>query len=209
MKRLAVLGAGDLGQLIAFHAKKDSKYVFSGFFDDFHNPGTVLGLGIVLGGINDVYYFFEKGTFDCIIIGIGYKHFKIREKLYNDFNDIPLGTIIHSSTIKMEDTLIGKGVVIMPGCVFDKGVKIDDNVLLNTGCVLAHDSFIGKHSFLSPGVTIAGFVTIGECCNIGINTTIIDNITICDNVQTGGGAVVIDSVFEEGLYVGVPAKKIK
>lgn len=81
--------------------------------------------------------------------------------------------------------------------------------MLNTACTVAHDSEIEAHCFLSPRVAIAGFVKIKEQCFLGINSTIIDNITICPQTQLGGGSVVTKSITESGLYVGIPAKKIR
>ena len=39
MKKLALIGAGDLGQQIAWHAKQDGHYEVVGFFDDYATVG--------------------------------------------------------------------------------------------------------------------------------------------------------------------------
>jgi serine acetyltransferase len=44
---------------------------------------------------------------------------------------------------------------------------------------------------------------------IGIGTIVSDRITICNNVQTGAGAVVVKNISESGVYIGIPAQKIK
>ena len=110
----------------------------------------------------------------------------------------------------VDDTVkIGDGSVIMNGVVLDKGVEIGMNVFINIGAAVAHDSVISSHSFIAPRVAIAGFSRIGECNFLGINSTVIDNITTADHVTVGAGAVVINNLPTDGLYVGVPAKKNK
>jgi sugar O-acyltransferase (sialic acid O-acetyltransferase NeuD family) len=207
MKRLAIIGAGDLGQLIAYHALADNHFLIAGFFDDTLPIGKKVGDQEILGQIKDVTESYASGKFDYLIVGIGYKHMLFRKNIYNELKKtIPFGKVIHSSCYIDKSSKIGNGSFLLPGCVIDKGVIIGENVLLNTGCIIAHDTTIGNHCFLSPAVKIAGKTEINECCNIGINSTIIDNLVINSNIQTGGGAVVINNLTEVGLYLGVPAK---
>lgn len=210
LKTLAIIGSGDLGQLIAYHASQSGMFNTVVFLDDYRKPGDYVCGYKIIGGTKDIETLFEQNKYDQLIIAIGYMHFKIRKSLFEKYNHkIPFATIIHPSAYVDSSCSIGSGTFILPGCVLDNNTTIGDNVLLNTGCTIAHDSIIKNHSFLSPRVAIAGFVKVGECCNIGINTIIIDNISITDEVQTGGGAVITKNITEPGLYVGVPAKKIK
>ena len=210
LKKLAIVGSGDLGQLIAYYAAETKRYEVVGFFDDYQPVGSSINGFPILGNTESVENLFDAKRFDVLMVGIGYKHFSQRSRLFDKFqNRIPFATIIHSSANISDSCTVKEGAIILPGCILDRNVVIEENVLINTGCVIAHDSFIGKHSFLSPAVAIAGFVKIGTCCNIGINTTVIDNINICDRVRTGGGTVVIKSIDQAGLYVGCPAKFIK
>lgn len=206
MKRLAIIGSGDLGHQIAHHASNDRHYTPVGFFDDFIAVGTIKNGLPVIGSFDQIFDAFNENKFDVLMIGIGYKHFELREKLFKTYNPtIPFASIIHSSSYIDKSCRIGSGVFILPGCTLDMNVVIADNVLLNTGCVIAHDSKIGRHSFLSPAVKIAGFVNVGEKVSLGIGTVVIDNIKIGDNVRTGGGAVVTRNIDAPGLYVGIPA----
>jgi sugar O-acyltransferase (sialic acid O-acetyltransferase NeuD family) len=209
MKRLAIIGSGDLGVLIAFHARQRD-YSIAGFFNDFLSTGELVDGFPVLGGVDMVLDSFKRGVFDELMIGIGYKHFEVRKNLFQKFyGQVPFANIIHKDVSIASSCVIGEGCFILPGCVLDNNVRLGNNVLVNVGSAIAHDTIIGNHSFLSPRVAIAGFVQIGECCNLGINATIIDNIKIVDNVQVGGGAVVIKDLTEGGVYVGTPARRIR
>ena len=208
MKRLAIIGAGDLGQLIAHHATGSFDVV--GFFDDFAEGNISINGKPILGTLSEIQSQFEANIFDELIVAIGYKHMSFRAKVYDTYsNSIPMASVIHASCFIDKSSKIGKGVCLLPGSILDRNSVIHDNVLVNVGCTIAHDSVVKRHSFLSPSVAIAGFVEIGARCVIGINSTVIDNITIADDIRTGGGAVVIDSLQESGLYVGNPSRFVK
>lgn len=210
MKRIAIIGSGDLGQQIAYYAIEDKQFTVSGFFDDFKNKGDKVNQIPVLGGTEDIELSFEQNLFDELLVGIGYKHMAARESIFNRFKSkIPFARLIHSSCLVDTSATIGEGAVIYPGSIIDHHVNIKDNVLMNIGCCIAHDTKIGNHTFLSPRVAIAGFVTIGNSCAIGINSTIIDNINITEQTQIGAGTVVIKDIEKAGLYVGNPSKFIR
>jgi sugar O-acyltransferase (sialic acid O-acetyltransferase NeuD family) len=207
MKRLAIIGSGDLGAQIAHHAKDSGLYEPIGYFDDYEKHGTVKNGLPIVGSTEDVLGVFKKGAFDKLMIGIGYKHLKVRASLFQKFKgQIPFASILHRSCFIDKSCIIGEGVFIYPGCKLDMNVVVKDNALLNIGCVIAHDTVIGENSFLGPAVNVAGFVKIDESVNLGIGTVVVDNIRIGTGVRTGGGAVVIETILEPGLYVGVPAK---
>ena len=210
MKQLAIIGSGDLGQQIAYHAVQDKQFEVAGYFDDFRVRGELVSQVPVLGGINEVIKLFEEGLFEVLLLGIGYKHMTKRAEVFDQFkNQIPFARLIHSSSIVDVSCTIGAGTVIYPGCILDQQVVIQENVMINVGCCIAHHSEIGKHTFLSPRVAIAGFATIGDRCIIGINATVIDNLKIAAQTQIGAGAVVIKSIEKYGLYVGNPIKFIR
>lgn len=210
MKKIAIVGAGDLGQQIALHIHQDSDDNVIGYFDDFQNKGIEINKIPVLGKLKDIYNLYEEKMFDQILIGIGYNHLSFRKKVYSDLKGkVPFATFIHSTSIVDPTSEVKEGVIIYPGCIIDQRTVIGENTLINLGCTIAHDSKIGKHSFLSPRVAIAGFVSLGEQSNLGINTTIIDSLTIIDKVKTGGGTVIVKNIIKEGLYVGNPARFIR
>jgi len=209
-KKIAIIGAGELGLQIANLVEQDNNYEVCSFYDDFITIGTKINKYKVDGTIDDIYSSFMSKKFNCLLLGIGYKHLDIRQKLYEKFSEqIPFATIIHPTCFIDPTAKIGNGSVLYPGCIVDKNAIIENNVLLNLGVVISHNSYIASHSFISPRVVIAGFSSIGECCNIGINTTIIDNIKITNNVFTGGGSVIIKNIELSGLYVGNPARFIR
>lgn len=210
MKKLAIIGSGDLAQLISYHSTQTKQYVVQGYYDDFKQKDSLVEGTPILGKVEDILSDYNRGLFQELMIGVGYKHMSFRKSSFQQFKGkIPFANIIHSSAQIEPSVQLGEGIFILPGSTLDHQVQIEDNVLLNTGVSIAHDSKICAHSFLSPRVAIAGFVSIGQQCNIGINSTIIDNIEICDHVQLGGASLVISSINKPGLYVGSPCHFIR
>ena len=201
MKRIAIIGFGDLGQQLARLARKLS-YTVVGFYDDFalENEG-------VLGKTDEIQKDYDSGNFDELIVGVGYQHMGFRRSIFEKYKgEIPFANLIHPNAIVEDDVELGEGVVLYTAAVIDSGCEIGDNVLLNAGATIAHDTIVGDHSFLSPRAALAGFITVGHSSVLGINCTVIDNLELCPETRLSGGAVLIHKTMTPGLYAGVPAE---
>ncbi len=205
--RVAILGAGDLGQALARYLEVIDDLELVGFLDDYC-IGESRGGFEVIDGIQHAQEVHDRGQFDALVMGIGYNHLDTRKALFERFSDVGFASVVHPSAYIDPHAIIEPGAIIYPGCIIDQRARVCQNSLLNIGCVVAHDTTIGPHTFLGPGVELSGFISIGERCFIGVGTTVIDNVTIADKVQTGGGTVVISDL-DPGLWVGNPARKVR
>ncbi|MFI5149790.1 MAG: acetyltransferase [Bacteroidia bacterium] len=208
-KRLAIIGAGELGKLIAYHARGNKEFIVTGFYDDFSKLEEFENAP-VLGKADQANADFEAGVFDYLMIGIGYNHMNARNNYLKRFKGvIPLANILHPSSYIDKSCKLGEGIFILPGVTLDTGVILHDNILINAGATVAHHSEIGSNSFLAPGVTVAGLVNIGECSFIGIGSIVLDCIQIAAHSTIGAGAVVTKNTEEYSVSIGIPAKTIK
>lgn len=202
MKKLIIIGAGELGAQVAHYASISKEYDVIGFLDD-----TIVGQSVwgydVISKIEDLGRLYSKNLFEYAFVAIGYNHFKVREELFLKMKslNIPLA-IIKSPNIYIDHTAsIGEGCILYPGCIIDKNVVIKENVLLNIGVIVSHDVIIDRHTFIAPGVVMAGFSKIGEKCFIGANVTIKDNVTLSNNIVVGAGAIITKNIQEKGVYI--------
>lgn len=90
-------------------------------------------------------------------------------------------------------------------------ISIGDNNLFGPNVVIVdHD-----HKFDDPEQLICkqGYsespVVMGSNIWVGANVLICQGVSICDRVVIAGNAVVTKSIEQPGVYVGMPAKKIK
>lgn len=208
MHRIAIVGAGALGQQLAQHLRQCGREV-AGFFDDVVPVGATPG-GPVLGRVAAAEVAYAAGQFEEVLMGIGYRHMPVRAQLFKRLQaaGLPFGQFVHPAAYVDASATLAPGVCVWPGCVLDLNVVLEANVLLYPGCVLAHDARIGAHSLLAPGVRLAGHARVGERCFLGIGTTVIDSVTIGADVRTGGGTVVVRDLPAPGSYVGVPARQL-
>jgi sugar O-acyltransferase (sialic acid O-acetyltransferase NeuD family) len=119
-------------------------------------------------------------------------------------------TFIHpTAQIMAQDVTIGQGSFIGANSILTTNIKIGEHTILNRGNQIGHDTKIGNYFSSMPGSIVSGNVEIGDCVYLGTNATIKEKIQICDNVKIGSGGAVVKNINEEGIYVGVPVKKIK
>lgn len=104
---------------------------------------------------------------------------------------------------------VGNGAFVGHNAYIGPSTRIGGNTIINTHAIIEHECIIGKHSHISINCTIAGRCKIGDNVFIGAGATVKDGIEVCSHVTIGSGAVVIEDIVESGIYVGIPAKKIK
>ena len=206
MKRLAIAGGGDLGRQIAHLAVQIGGYLPM-LYDDTLEIAEGSGDHPVQGKIADIAEHFQAGAVDAFIIGIGYKHITERDRLFRHLSEtVPAATLVHPTASIDPNASIDSGTALMAGCIVDQGASVGKNCYLNPGCLISHHTHVSDNVFMGPRVTLAGFVDVASHCFLGVSTTVIDNVQIAQGVQTGAGAVVTNSISNEGLYLGVPAK---
>ena len=119
-------------------------------------------------------------------------------------------TFIHESAqILGNDVEIGEGSIICAGVIITTNCKIGKHCQLNLLTTIAHDNVIGNIFTTAPGVKISGNCIIVDVVYFGTNSSVKQKIKICDNVTIGLNAGVVKDIEECGIFVGVPAKKIK
>lgn len=206
-KRVAIIGAGDLGQQIAHFISFSKDKVSVGFFDDFSVEKSFCSIPI-LGKIDDIQNAFAENKFDSLIIGIGYSYLRFKDDLFLKLKTlIPFETIVHPSAIVDPSAEIMDGCIIYPGCIIDQRVKVFPNTLLNLGVIISHDTTIGRSNFIAPGVVFSGFCETSERVFIGSNSTIKNSIRITKDVNIGAGTNIVKNISAEGIYYGNPSMK--
>lgn len=106
------------------------------------------------------------------------------------------------------DLEIGPGSMIFENAVVEPFARIGENTILRANVHVSHDGRIGDHVFLAPRVAMAGKCSVGDHCFLGVNTTLRDGVAVAPRCVVGAGAVVAQSTEPDGLYVGVPARRV-
>lgn len=158
----------------------------------------------------DIKKAYEFGKNDCCIVGIGNNC--ERKKMFEDIQkggNAIFSSIISKQAIVAESIIIGEGVFVSPNAYIGPQVEIGDNTIINTASIIEHECKIGNHVHIAPHATICGRSIIGDMVFCGAGSTIIDKISVCNDVIIGAGAVVIKDICEPGIYVGIPARRVR
>lgn len=193
--KLAIIGDGGHGQVVADCAKLMQQWQNIEFFDDsFKLDKTVDAL-------------ISKGDKNIdIFIAIGNN--KTRELIYQKLKKVDFNFPIlrHPSAIICDDVLIKEASILLAGSIINSGAKIGKSNIINTGASVDHDCVLEDFIHLSPGARLAGNVRIEERSWIGIGSCICENLNIGKDVIVGAGAAVISDVSNNKTVLGVPAK---
>lgn len=199
MKTIAIFGAGGHTKVIIDLIHNLDNYQIVGIYDDL-KEGVFQNIPII--GKTDKI----NSNYDEYIIGIGNDN--TREKIYNQYPNLPWAILIHPKSIVSKNAIINKGTVIFAGAVVQTDVNIGKHCIVNTNCNIDHESVIGNFTSICPGTTVCGNVHIGKLTFVGANSTIIQGIIIGNNCIIGAGSVIIKNIGHNNKVVGNPGREI-
>lgn len=200
MKKLIIIGASGHGKVISDIAKLNG-YSDIVFLDD--NPAiTSCGDYPVVGKTALV----ETLEGD-VVVGIG--NAQIRKRIQEVIPEYRVVSQIHPNAVIGSHVAIGRGTVVMAGAVINYGSIIGKGCIINTCASLDHDCVLGNYVHVAVGSHLCGTVSIGDNTWVGAGSTVSNNMSIIADCVIGAGAVVVKSISEAGVYVGVPAKQLR
>jgi sugar O-acyltransferase (sialic acid O-acetyltransferase NeuD family) len=204
---ILVGGGGHCKSLI--DAAESSGYNIIGILDTSENVGkSVCGINII-GTDDDMILYVNKALF---VISVGcVKDSSLRLQLYNKVKQSGgrFATVVASTAYVSKHAFIGEGSVVLHQSFVNADAKIGDNCIINTFANIEHDVRIGNHTHISTGVMVNGGCVIGQSVFIGSQSVIKQGIHISDNITVGASSYVNNSIYEKGIYIGIPVHKIK
>ncbi|MBQ0732906.1 NeuD/PglB/VioB family sugar acetyltransferase [Aquimarina celericrescens] len=210
LRNLVIVGAGTYGETLLTYLTEAGHKVL-GFVDDIPKlKGQKINGVSILGNYKDLFKDEYKRKIDHVICSIGNN--KIRNAYLSELSVAGYNTpnFIHDSVLLTKDTILGKGVYILPGSVLMPHVVIHDFCIISTGCKVAHHTILHQGVFISSGANVGAGIKVFENTLVGIGSTLMTGVkTIGKNSIIGAGAAVITDVPENAVVVGVPAKVIK
>lgn len=166
-------------------------YPIMGSFDEFLTPGFVAGKKFALS-MGDI---------------------RIRGELFNRIigmqGEFP--SLIHKSCYISSFAKIGRGVQIQPHCVVEAATSIGDDSTLIVNSVVHHNSSVGAHNLISGNVLVGAYCKIGDYVHIGQGAIIVSGKVeeIGNHSVLGAGAVLLENMERNSVYVGNPAKLLR
>ena len=124
---------------------------------------------------------------------------------------------IEPGAIIRDKVIIGDKAVIMMGAVINIGAEIGEATMIDMNAVLWGRAKVGKNCHIGAGTVLAGVieppsadpVVIEDNVVIGANAVVLEGVRIGKGSVVAAGAVVTESVPENVVVAGMPAKIIK
>ena len=215
MKKLIILGTGgnciDILDTVNDINENNGHTIYEciGFLDDAQENWGKVHYGIkVLGPLSS-----SSNYNECLFVnGIGSSFNFWKKKGIISKAQLPIerfATIVHPSASVSNMAKLGHGTVVLQNVTIASNVNIGNHVIILPNTVISHDDSIGDYTCITGGVCVSGGVTIGDSCYLGTNSAINSNITIGDFCLVGMGSVVIESIEENSVVIGNPAKILR
>ena len=210
MKKLILFGVGQMAEIAYSYFSTDSKYTVVGFCVDKSHFKDDKFKNLPVVSFEEVENFFPVNT-HCMFIPLAAKDSnRLREKKYLEAKSkgYELVSYISSLATILPESNIGENCFILENNTIQAFVEIGNNCVLWSGNHIGHHTKINDHCYLASHVVVSGRVTIGKNCYLGVNSTIRDGINIASGSVIGAGALVMRPTIENGVYMGLPSKKI-
>lgn len=120
-----------------------------------------------------------------------------------------LATVTHPQASVSPFAEVGEGSFLAAQSVVAPSARVGRGVIVNHGAIVDHDCMVGDFCHIAPQAALGGAVRIGARVLLGTGTSVLPGVSVCDDVVAGAGAAVCGDVQEPGVYVGVPARRIR
>lgn len=208
---IVIFGGGTQAKCTIDIIEKEGKYTIAGIIDSKAEIGSSVYGHKVIGRQEQLKVLQDKHSIYGGIISVGDNW--IRKIIYDDIvkrvSDFNFVNAIHPSTIIGNDVKIGKGVMVMAGCIINPGAIIEDFTFFATGAQIEHDCIIHDFASVSAGSVTGGLVEVGKYSAITLGVTIVDRIKIGENSVIGSGSLIMKDVPDNVLVYGIPGVIIK
>ncbi len=210
MKRLLIVGAGDLGRETfqwARDIEKHSgiKWEVIGFLDDnLQALDKYNKSDWILGTVNE----YEPLPGDELVVAIADPATKTDLFHRLSAKGAAFTTLIHPTVLLPDEYSIGKDVIIGPGSIVSIEVTIADCVIVNTLTVVGHDVVIESGCVISDYCDLMGHCYLEENVFLGSGVQILPSVRVGKNAKVGAGSVAIRRVKADTTVFGNPAKII-
>ena len=205
MRRLAILGAGGHGKVVAETAEA-AGWNQVVFYDD-TLPVNIGGEFSPVFG-DSLVLISQLEEFDGVVVAVGDNHIRSLKQNELSVAGANLISLQHPSAIISNQSSVEPGSVIFANAVINASARIGSGSIINTGAVVEHDCSIGDFCHIGPGAILAGGVVMKDFCFVGAGAAVKPKVMFGESSIAGVGSVVINNVPAGEVVIGNPARVI-
>lgn len=204
-RKLAVVGAGGHGKVVADLAAALGRYREIVFLDD-RAQGSIDGFPVI-GTTLLLENSLSPEQYDvAVAVGNNRIRRQIAEKAAALGFKLPV--LIHPDAYVSPSATVGQGSVVMAKAVVQADSVLKDGVIVNTAATVDHDCLLDAFVHISPGAHLSGNTHIGEESWIGTGACSRQQTTVGSRVIAGAGAVIVCDIPDGMTIAGNPAKPL-
>jgi maltose O-acetyltransferase len=137
---------------------------------------------------------------------------RVRYRIYRLYGiDVLTNNIFYGTFFLTNKVSIGTGTFMNSRCKFENNemVKIGKNCAIGSDVLICTDTHEIASDKRRAGKTIFSSIKIEDGCWIGARATILSGVTIGHGCIIAAGSLVNKNCEPNGIYAGVPAKRIR
>jgi sugar O-acyltransferase (sialic acid O-acetyltransferase NeuD family) len=120
-----------------------------------------------------------------------------------------LASVLHPAATRAATVSVEAGCFVAAGAVLGPLSRLGAGVIVNHGAVVDHDCTVGDFTHVAPRAVLGGGVQLGRRVMLGAGAVVLPGVRVVDDAVIGAGAVVHRDLLFPGVYVGVPARRLR
>lgn len=206
-----LFGAGPFASLVWYCLTHDSGHEVAGFTVDEAYLEAPEVHGLPVRPFEELSAHFPPDRFSLLLSLGPHGTNRLRRDRYLSAKALGYGfaSYVSSRAITWPDLVVGEGSMVSEGTVVQPFARIGSNSLVRSSVHVSHHVRIGDHCFIAAGACFGGLAVVEDRCFVGLNATIRDGVRLAEGSFIAAGAVVAADTEPDGLYVGVPARRVK
>ena len=215
-KRVVIFGVGDFSSLAWYVLTHESNYEVVAFTANAAHLPSSTHQGLPAVPFEYLASHFPPGTTE-LLIPLGPRPTSghnapngLRAERYAQAKSAgyTLASWVSPRALTWPDLQLGDNTMVYEGAIIQPFARIGDDCILRSGCNISHHAVIEDHAFIAAGAVVAGGARVGAGVFLGLGAIVRDGVQIAPGCLVGAGAVVTADTQPDGLYVGVPAKRL-
>lgn len=202
MKRIIIVGIGEMGDMLYEYLSFDSNYDVVAFATE-HGYGDIKEKkGLPVFFLEDLTEFFSNE--ECrLMVAISFVEMnQTRKRVYEKVKSLgyKCASYVSTKSSVWRDALIGENVIIMEGATVQYSASIGDNVVMWPNSSIGHHCIVKDHCWISAGSVVGGFATVEESSFLGINSSVKGRTVIGRSSLIGAGVYINKNTEDYSLY---------
>jgi len=118
-------------------------------------------------------------------------------------------SVIAQSSYISHFAILGEGLFVGQFAHIGPEARVGRGTIVNDAAIVEHEAVVGMYCHVAANATLLGRARLGDRVFLGADAVVRDGVIVCADVTIGMGTIVTADISEPGVYVGVPARRLR